>query len=747
MTQSNRVYRLLMVDDDELDRRHLVRLLELQAPGRCEIEHAVDGTSGLAAMSARNYDCVLLDYDLPDMSGLKFLGQAVESGELPCVVVLVTGHGSEAIAIEAKNLGAQDYLVKDQLDQGSLWRAVKQAITERELHVRLAGTLADLTAANAALEAEACTRMTVENALRAAKEVAEQATRDFTVANTALEEEAHIRTAVEVALRAAKEIAEQATRDFTVANAALEEEARIRMAIEVALRATKEAAEEANRAKTRFVAMVTHELRTPLNGILGYAQLLRIEGGLTDQQDARVDAMMTAGRHLLDMIERVLDFASIETGKMELHPVAVSVHDLAEGCIAFIGPMATEHTLGLRLASSHDAPRMIMADPSRLRQVLLNLLGNAVKYTESGSVELRMLAGSTPGGLRIEVIDTGPGISDEAKKRLFQDFERMEASASVEGTGLGLAISARIVGLMGGKIGYQDAPAGGSIFWLDLPSAEIVVVAPPEAKMPAHPISGIRVLLVDDIAMNRDVIGAFLRAAGHEVLLAEGGQEAVRLAFEQNFDLILMDVRMPEMDGLEATRHIRKLPPPRGQAPVLALTANSFPEQIAQCREAGMDGHVAKPVDYATLMEAIADTIARAPSCWTEDFPVTAPPEAVAPAVPRFDRAVLDQTLEFMWPAEIVPNLHLLHARQEQMLLALDERAAPAVLADNAHALASAAGMFGFAALSAVGRRFERAVALDLPETEFLTVQLRTETSVALATLEGLLREDRIRHA
>ena len=158
-----------------------------------------------------------------------------------------------------------------------------------------------------------------------------------------------------------------------------------------------------------------------------------------------------------------------------------------------------------------------------------------------------------------------------------------------------------------------------------------------------------------------------------------------------------------------------------------------------------MDGHVAKPVDYATLMEAIAETIARAP--WTEDFLVPAQPEPVEPAPPRFDRAVLDQTLEFLWPNQIVPNLQMLRGRNEQMLQLLDQKASTAQLTDHAHALASAAGMFGFAALSAVGRRFERAAAHDLPETEFLTQQLRAETSAALAILEGLLREDRILQA
>jgi CheY-like chemotaxis protein len=196
---------------------------------------------------------------------------------------------------------------------------------------------------------------------------------------------------------------------------------------------------------------------------------------------------------------------------------------------------------------------------------------------------------------------------------LFQSFERLDTLSSIEGTGLGLSIASRIAGLMNGTIGYEANPGGGSIFWLELPpgtAPETLPFQPEEAALP--PATGRRLLVVDDIAMNRDVIGAFLRAAGHEAIFAECGVPAVRLAAEQNFDLILMDVRMPVMDGLEATRRIRELEHPWNEVPILGVTANVFAEQVSECMQAGMDGHLPKPVAYASLVDAIT-RFAKAP--------------------------------------------------------------------------------------------------------------------------------------
>jgi CheY-like chemotaxis protein/HPt (histidine-containing phosphotransfer) domain-containing protein len=238
--------------------------------------------------------------------------------------------------------------------------------------------------------------------------------------------------------------------------------------------------------------------------------------------------------------------------------------------------------------------------------------------------------------------------------------------------------------------------------------------------------------------MNRDIIGAFLRTAGYDVTQADGGRDAVRLASEQSFDLILMDVRMPEMDGLEAVRLIRALPAPHGEPPILALTAYHFPDQIAQCQMAGMNGHVTKPVDYALLTQAVVNAMCCPPTEWIEEIAEARHARAEAQSPPRLDRAVLDQLLAFLPPEEFAPNLRSLRARMEQMEELMDRAGQAAMdkpererLTDTAHALASASGLFGFTALAIAAREFEHAVAADMADVTLAARRLYDEIHAA----------------
>jgi PAS domain S-box-containing protein len=401
--------------------------------------------------------------------------------------------------------------------------------------------------------------------------------------------------------------------DVTEARAAADELKRLTRELIVA----RDAAEHANHAKSRFLAGMSHELRTPLSGILGYAQLLQMEGGLNPTQTARVDAMMGAGRHLLHMIASVLDLAKIESEYEELHLVELDVQQLAMSCLDLIRPAAAAKHLELSFIIDPNTRPGMLTDPTRLRQVLLNLLGNAVKFTVRGIIELRLLSASDSRALRFEVIDTGPGVPADQRTKLFQEFERLDSvgTSAIEGAGLGLSLSARLATLMGWRIGHDDNPGGGSVFWLELPlnaaAEHRPPMAAPVAEVPdAAPLrakatqSALHVLVVDDVAMNRDIAASFLRAAGQVVDTVEGGAEAVAAVAGRDFDVVLMDVRMPVVDGLEATRRIRALGGARARVPIVALTAQAFTEQVAECREAGMDDHLVKPFTPATLLAA-----------------------------------------------------------------------------------------------------------------------------------------------
>jgi CheY-like chemotaxis protein/HPt (histidine-containing phosphotransfer) domain-containing protein len=463
---------------------------------------------------------------------------------------------------------------------------------------------------------------------------------------------------------------------------------------------------------------------------MGYAQLLHMDPSLTPKQRGRVDAMFGAGKHLLEMITCVLDLSEIEADHVELRAVPVDVQSIAGACLDLIRPAAEAKGLALTLVVASGTRCELTVDPTRLRQVLLNLLGNAAKFTSNGSIALCLRASQDGSMLRIEVVDTGVGVPAHQLRRLFNEFERLdnEATRAAEGSGLGLALSARLTTLMGGRIGHENNPDGGSIFWLELPlptgaasPGQPTATANQEkvASPPTHPL---RVLIADDVPMNRDVGAAFLRAAGHDVISVEDGAQAFDTAARTDFDVVLMDVRMPVMDGLEATRRIRSLEGCRGQVPIVALTAHAFREQVAECETAGMTSHLAKPFTMQALIAAVYDAFASRkspdaqPACADTavnrpDAPATTP---AVPAPPVLNRAMLDSTVAFLAPDAVAVYMRAIADQCETLLVGLRAANAGApsaeTLACAAHTLAGSAGTFGFERLSAAGRCFERAV-------------------------------------
>uniref|UniRef100_B0T8V3 histidine kinase n=1 Tax=Caulobacter sp. (strain K31) TaxID=366602 RepID=B0T8V3_CAUSK len=378
-------------------------------------------------------------------------------------------------------------------------------------------------------------------------------------------------------------------------------------------RAAQAKAQAANQAKSDFLATMSHEIRTPLNSILGFAALVGEDPGLAPENRRRLGLVVSAGRSLAEIVNDLLDFAKVEAGRMDLALEPVSPAGLLRDAVAIIAPAAEAKGLPLSViietTGQGDETALLALDETRLRQVLLNLLANALKFTAQGQVTARLTIGPAPGDLRFEVTDTGIGIAPAVQAQLFRRFSQADSSISRRygGAGLGLAISKALVTQMGGAIGVDSAPGDGSRFWIDL-TAEVVAAdtAPAVAPTTLDATRSPRVLLVDDHPMNRELGHALLTLAGCEVLTADDGAQAVAAARLGGFDLILMDVHMPGMDGLAAARAIRALPGPEAAVPIIALSADVLPDQIARCRAAGMDDHVAKPIRREELVAAVA---------------------------------------------------------------------------------------------------------------------------------------------
>lgn len=369
----------------------------------------------------------------------------------------------------------------------------------------------------------------------------------------------------------------------------------------------RERAQAASRAKTEFLATMSHEIRTPLNSILGFSSLLRSTETLSADGQRKLDLIAQAGDSLVTIVNDLLDFSRIEAGHVQLDPGAASPAALLRDAVDIITPEASGKGLVVVVEIAGDDGGLFAIDESRLRQVLLNLLNNAVKFTPSGQITARlsMTTEASPPELTIEIADTGIGIAQDQQERLFQRFAQADGSIrrSFGGTGLGLAICKALVSAMGGEIGVRSIAQQGSTFWLRLPVERADAPAVPAAD--AAPDHVARILLVDDHPMNRELGKALLMLAGCAVETADDGDEAVKAAAVGHFDLILMDIHMPRMDGLAASMAIRALPGRRGAVPIVAVSADVMPQQIERCRMAGMVDHVAKPIDRETLYAVI----------------------------------------------------------------------------------------------------------------------------------------------
>lgn len=377
------------------------------------------------------------------------------------------------------------------------------------------------------------------------------------------------------------------------------------------LKDARQQAEAAAVSKSQFLATMSHEIRTPLNGVIPVADLL-LQTELDHKQRSYIQTIQTSGRALKSIIDDILDLSKLEFGEMKLRDRAFDMHHLLQNVQDMLLIRAQNSNLQLILDVEADARGWFFGDDDRIRQVLINLVGNAIKFTQEGSVRIRARAQKRPDGLNdieIKVTDTGIGISEDQQKLVFKSFAQVDSSSTrqVEGTGLGLSICEAIMDTMGGQIGVDSVEGEGSTFWIKfvLPDAEPVEMEAKKVQSvtdtPA-PLGKLKFLVVDDNHINLAITSEVIRSCGHEAQQADGGEKAIAMIQEEPFDLILMDVQMPKIDGLTAARMIRELDGKPSEIPIIGYSASAFKEDREKCLNAGMNTFLAKPLARDKLL-------------------------------------------------------------------------------------------------------------------------------------------------
>jgi len=542
----------------------------------CDVHRVASKQDYLAALEARKFDLILSDYSLPGFAGIPPLDVARECAPQTPFIFVSDAIGEER-AIESIKNGARHYVLKNKL--AGLATAVRRALDEEKAQRD---------------------RRTAEEALQRAREELEQRvnerTTDLEKTNRLLQQEIENRKKVEVNLHRAHRVLSQTVSRLQETNVRLQ---------------------EVDRHKSRFLSSMSHELRTPLNSILGFADLLRGQhfGKLNAKQRSYVGQIENSGKHLLDLINDLLDIAKIDAGAIDVHLERFDLRECVEGVVSLFANQTRKKQLrtSVEVAAQLES---VCADRRKCKQILLNLLSNAVKYTpEGGAIAIR--AWLVHRTLRLEVEDTGPGISPDEQANIFSEFYQADRVRDEElgGTGIGLALTKRLVALQGGQIGVTSERGRGSTFWITLDQPG----APTEADQPSparpHSVSidtrtSGRILVAEDHPLNLAMMLDMLSLKDYEVAVARNGEEAVDLAQSFNPDVILMDIRMPVLDGLEAINQLRALPR-FAQTPIVALTASADEQAVDDCFQAGCTEHVAKPIQSAALFALLERLLIR----------------------------------------------------------------------------------------------------------------------------------------
>jgi signal transduction histidine kinase len=591
MTKDLPRIQVLCVDDHPIVRQGIATLLSVE-PDMVLVAEAANGREAIQQFRAHRPDVTLMDLQMPGMSGLDAIG-AIRAEFPDATIIVLTTYAGDAQAQRALQAGARGYLLKN------------------ALHKELLDAIRAVHAGRKALPSQ--------GSFELAGQVADEALTPAEIGVLRFIAEGNAYPAIGRALGLSEAAVEGQVQGILAKLDAQERThaamAELKRGMVQTERAARHAAEAANRAKSEFLAGMSHELRTPLNAVLGYAQLLTMEGGLSPRQARGLETIQQSGQHLLALVNDILDLARIEAGRTALNPTPVNLSELLQTVVHLMRVKADEKQLAVVFDAAADLPEAVLADERRLRQVLLNLLGNAIKFTDDGTVTLR--ASAEPQGkaqvlLRLDVEDTGIGMHADDVERIFEPFEQVgDAERRSGGTGLGLAITRALVNDMGGRVQVSSELGRGSRFRIELPLpvAQLAQVASPRAPgLARYAGPPRRVLVVDDVAANRALMCDFLMNAGFEVAQASDGGELLAAARGFRPDLVLMDSVMPSVDGVEATRRLRR-DADLAAVPVIAISASATAEHRAACLQAGVNVFLTKPVSLQALQARIGEQL------------------------------------------------------------------------------------------------------------------------------------------
>ncbi len=634
-------FRILLVEDDLVDARNFERVL-----GRINIqysfEHLTSIEDGVNALGNNSYDIIFLDYHLPRGSSvdiLRYLNQI----ESKTPVIIITSYANPKVAVELIQNGATDYIPKSLLTVDGLSQAIRGAVRVKELQEKKYKTEQQLRKVEGRLGTIISNTPIIlfvidSNGiiqLGIGKYWDSFSPKSYSLIGVGFREAfreypiliGSFQNALNGNLQEVKveinEIVFEVTFTPRVNSDGTLQEI-LGLALDVtdhvkgkqSLEKAKQIAENASQMKQEFIANMSHEIRTPMNAIIGFANLLS-ETQLDQLQGEFVDSIKISGENLLALVNDILDFSKIEAGKLEIENEDFDLKKVVKSVFDILEVKAIERKNSLTYTINENVPEWLVGDSARLYQILMNLIGNAVKFTKSGFVQLEVGINReklTSVDLFFKVSDSGVGIPASKINDIFDSFVQVEGGINRKsgGTGLGLAIVKRLVGLMGGGVNVQSVEGEGTVFEVVLPF-EISLNRGPESKSIAHQefksLEGKRMLLAEDNEMNQKLVIMYLRKFNVQIDLAENGAQAIKAAMVNDYDLILMDVQMPEVDGLEATREIRKLSSKKGQVPIVAMTAHAFKEEVENCFAAGMNAHISKPIDKQAFLVLISSLV------------------------------------------------------------------------------------------------------------------------------------------